>query len=139
MSTEDGVRTASNQFYAALNRMAGGDASSMSEVWSHDAAATAMHPIGGRQSGWDAVKAAFDQVAALASAGHVALSDQLIQVCGDVAWESGVEQGELTIAGKKVPIGHRVTNVYRREAGGWRMIHHHTDVSPAMLSVLSQQ
>jgi ketosteroid isomerase-like protein len=30
-----------------------------------------------------------------------------------------------------------VTNVYRREADGWKMIHHHTDLSPAMLDVLA--
>jgi predicted ester cyclase len=32
-----------------------------------------------------------------------------------------------------VSFEHRVTNVYRREAGGWkRVYHHHSDPSPAM-------
>jgi len=36
-----------------------------------------------------------------------------------------------------VTIDHRVTNIYRRESGVWKMIHHHTDSSPAMQDVLS--
>ena len=85
MSTTDEVRKASAQFYAALNQMANGDRSSMADVWSHGASVTTMHPIGGREVGWDAVRASFEQVAKIASAGKVELKDQLIQVAGDVA------------------------------------------------------
>ncbi|MEO6354113.1 MAG: hypothetical protein ABI656_00070 [bacterium] len=35
-------------------------------------------------------------------------------------------------------INHRVTNIYQREAGGWKLIHHHTDLVPAMLDVLNR-
>jgi SnoaL-like domain len=61
MSTEDEVRTASEQFYAALNKMANGDASAMSEIWSHDTVVTAMHPVGGRHVGWDEVRDSFNK------------------------------------------------------------------------------
>jgi ketosteroid isomerase-like protein len=138
MSTEDEVRNASRQFYAALNRMANADAGLMADIWSHGATVTAMHPIGGRQVGWEAVKASFEQVAKLASDGKVELKDQLIRIAGDVAWEVGVEQGKLNLAGRQVTLGHRVTNIYQREAGAWKMTHHHTDTSPAMLDALSQ-
>lgn len=136
MSAQDEVQKASQQFYAALNRMANGDARPMAEVWSHGATVTAMHPIGGRQVGWDGVRSSFDKVAQLASGGKVELKDQLIHVSGDLAYEVGVEQGQLKLSGHPVNIEHRVTNVYQREAGGWKMIHHHTDTSPAMLDVL---
>ena len=55
-----------------------------------------------------------------------------------MACEVGVETGTLTLAGLTATIEQRVTNIYRREAGGWRVVHHHTDVSPAMLDVLSR-
>jgi ketosteroid isomerase-like protein len=96
-----------------------------------------MHPIGGREVGWDAVRASFEQVAQLASEGEVELKDQLIRVAGDVACEVGVEYGRLTLAGQQVIIDHRVTNIYHREGGAWKMIHHHTDTSPGMLDVIS--
>ena len=138
MSTEDQVRKASEQFYAALNRMANGDVSSMADIWSHSAAVTTMHPIGGREVGWDEVRGPWAQVAELASGGQVKLSDQLIQVSGDMAYEVGTEQGQFTLAGEQVSIKQRVTNIYRREAGGWKIVHHHADISPAMLDILSR-
>jgi ketosteroid isomerase-like protein len=138
MSTEDEVRKASRQFYAGLNRMVNGDAEPLAGIWSRSAAVTAMHPIGGRQVGWDAVRTSFEQVAKLASGGKVELKDQLIHVVGDVAYEAGVEYGQIRLAGQQVTIEHRVTNIYQREAGVWKMTHHHTDTSPEMLDVLSR-
>jgi len=138
MSTEDEIRQASKQFYTALNRMVNGDAKALADIWSHGAAVTAMHPIGGRSLGWDAVRTSFEEVAQLASDGKVELKDQLVQVAGDVAYEVGIEQGRLKLAGQQVTIEHRVTNIYQRQAGAWKIIHHHTDTSPAMLDVLSR-
>ena len=138
MSSEDSVRQASRQFYEALTRMANGDASAMGTVWSHGAEVTALHPIGGRAVGWEAIKASFEQVAEVASEGEIELQDQLIQVAGDVAFEVGAERGRVNLGPHAVTIDHRVTNIYRREEGAWRMIHHHTDVSSAMLDVLDR-
>ena len=138
MSAENEVRKASEQFYAALNRMANGDASSMADIWSHSATVTTMHPIGGREVGWDEVKGPWGQVAQLASGGQINLNDQLIQVSGDMAYEVGTEQGQATMAGEQVVFNHRVTNIYRRENGAWKIVHHHTDLSPAMLDILSR-
>jgi len=138
MSSEDEVRTASAQFYAALNSMMAGDAAPLADAWSHSASVSTMHPIGGRQTGWDEVRGSFEQVAQLASGGHAELRDQSLQVAGDMAYEVGIEQGQATLAGEQITIEQRVTNVYRREAEGWKMVHHHTDLSAAMLDLLSR-
>ncbi len=138
MTTEDEVRKASKQFYAALCRMAQGDSGAMADCWSHSAAVTAMHPIGGREVGWEAVKASFDGVAQLASGGEVALKDPLIRVVGDMAYEAGIEQGRITLAGQPVTIEHRVTNIYQREGGAWKLVHHHTDTAAAMQDVVTR-
>ena len=138
MSTENEVRKASEQFYAAVNRMLNGDAGPMADIWSHSAAVTTMHPIGGREIGWEQVRGSWEQVARFASEGQAKLGDQIIQVAGDVAYELGVEQAQFKLAGKQVTIKQRVTNIYRRESGGWKIVHHHTDVSPAMVDVLSR-
>ena len=137
MSSEDEVCEASKKFYAALNRMANGDAGSFADIWSHSAAVTAMHPIGGREVGWDAVRTSFEQVAHLATGGEVKLNDQIIQAAESLAYELGVERGQVTLAGQQVTIEHRVTNIYRRESGAWKVVHRHTDVSPAMLDVVA--
>lgn len=138
MSAESEVRKASELFYAALNRMGNGVLGAMAQVWSHASQVTAMHPIGGRTTGWDAVRDSFDQVAGLAKDAKIGLKDQYIQVIGDVAYELGVEFGTFMMAGHEVDLEHRVTNIYRREGGAWKVVHHHTDTSAAMLEVLSR-
>jgi ketosteroid isomerase-like protein len=118
--------------------MMAGDAAPLADAWSHGASVSTMHPIGGRQTGWDEVRGSFEQVAQLASGGHAELRDQSLQVAGDMAYEVGIEQGQATLAGEQITIEQRVTNVYRREAEGWKMVHHHTDLSAAMLDLLSR-
>ena len=85
MSQEEMVRKASGQFYAALNSMLRGDASPMANAWSHAATVTAMHPIGGMQTGWDAVRGSFEQVADIADGGEVTIENRVIHIAGDLA------------------------------------------------------
>ena len=136
MSTVDEVRKASNQFYAALNKMTNGNAQSLSDIWSHNSEVTTMHPIGGRQVGWNDVWATWDQTAQVASEGQVRLQDQIIRVVGDMAYEVGVENAAFSIAGQKVTDQVRVTNIYQKEGGTWKIVHHHSDLSPAMVEVV---
>ena len=138
MLKQDEVREASKQFYAALNRMANGDANPMTGIWSHSAAVTTMHPIGGREVGWEAVRGSWEQVAQVITDGQLELKDQLIQGTDDIAYETGIEYGQLKLAGHPIKIDHRVTNIYQRESGTWKVVLHHTDTSPAMLEVLSK-
>ena len=138
MSTEDEVREASAKFYAGLNRMTEGDSSPLADIWSHSETVTTMHPIGGKQVGWGEVQESFDQVAGLASSGHVELAGQTIQSGGELAYELGIERGQFKLAGETITIEQRVTNIYRREDGEWKIVHHHTDISPAMLGALER-
>ena len=135
MATEDEVRRTSDQFYAALNSMSNGNAGPMADIMSHSTDVTTMHPIGGREVGWDAVSGPWGQIAQMASGGQIKLTDQLIRATGDMAYEVGLEKGQITLAGQQVPISHRVTNVYRREGGTWKIVHHHTDEAPAMVDL----
>jgi ketosteroid isomerase-like protein len=136
MSVKEEIVQASKQFYGALNHMLKGDATPMASVWSHGSGVDSMHPIGGRDIGWEKVDDSFKQVAKLASGGEVRLSEQRIEVDGNMAYEVGIEKGQATFAGQKVAIEHRVTNVYRKENGQWKMVHHHSDVSPDMLKIV---
>lgn len=139
MAAIDEVRKASDQFYSALSRMAVGETDTMKSLWSHDDSITTMHPIGGREKGWDAVNGSFNGVAQAATGGKgkVELKDQLIRVLGDVAYEVGNEEGELHLGGKQIKIDQRVTNIYHKEDGSWKLIHHHADISPAMVELIS--
>jgi hypothetical protein len=80
MSTEDEVRQACDQYYAALNHMLNGDAELMMEVWSHSSDVTVMHPVAGLPVGWEQVRASWEQFAHLCSGGQVILRDPLFRV-----------------------------------------------------------
>ena len=56
----------------------------------------------------------------------------------DAAYELGVEHGQFTLAGEPVTGDCRVTNIYRRESGAWKIVHHHTDTAQSMIDVLSR-
>jgi ketosteroid isomerase-like protein len=135
MSAEDDVKAASDRFYSALSRM---DIEQLPEIWSHGDSVTAMHPMGGEQVGWQAVRESFEQAAGAMTDIHVEIADQIIQTGEDMAYEVGVERGSGKVAGETISIEHRVTNVYRREADGWKLVHHHTDISPGMVEILQR-
>ena len=137
MAVEDEIRQASEQFYAALNRTINGDSGSMMEVWSHGSDVTALHPLGGRETGWEEVRASWEQVAQEFSDGQVSIEDLVVvPLSDDVAYTLGTEQGQATLGDERVGIDWRVTNIYRREGGQWKMVLHHTDVSPELVEVL---
>lgn len=137
MSSENEVREASHKFYTALNRMANGEKNTMNDAWSHKSSVTAMHPIGGREIGWEKVNESFNQVAQIASQGTILLKDQSIQVSGNMSFEIGIEQlQKVIIAGEELNGEVRVTNIYQKEGETWKMIHHHSDTHSGMLEVL---
>ena len=137
MAAEDEIRQASEQFYEALNRMLNGDLEPMMEVWSHGSDVATMHPLGGRETGWEEVRANWEQVAQGFSDGQVSLEDLVVvPLSEDVAYTLGTEHGQATLGDETVSIDWRATNIYRREAGEWKMVLHHTDVSPELVEVL---
>jgi ketosteroid isomerase-like protein len=137
MAAEDEIRQASEQFYAALNSMLDGDSSPMEEIWSHSSDASAMHPFGSRSLGWEEVRAGWEQAAQAFSGGQVALDDMVVvPITEDVAYTLGTEHGEARIGDETVGIDWRVTNIYRSEADGWKMVHHRTDFSSEVAQAL---
>jgi ketosteroid isomerase-like protein len=140
MSTgiEDEVRAASARFYDAISLMMNGDTSLLSEVWAHDDGASSMHPVGGVERGWTAVNAGWEAVARNMEGGCARIEEQAIQVLGDVALETGLERGWVQLCHRRLRLDWRVTNVYRREHGQWKVLHHHTDRRSAMLADAGQ-
>ncbi|WP_440989703.1 YybH family protein [Haloarchaeobius baliensis] len=136
--TDAAVTDASDRFYDALERMANGDAEPMSAVWSHGDDVTTMHPIGGREVGWDAVANSWASVAELATDGRVTRGDQLVRVVGDLAYELVTERVDMTLGGESIDAEYRATNVYRREDGEWRVVHHHADLDEEFVDIVQR-
>jgi ketosteroid isomerase-like protein len=139
MALEDEIRQASEQFYAALNRAINGDPGPMMEVWSHGSDVTAMHPLGGRETGWEEVRASWEQVAQVFSEGQVSLDGlMIVPLSDDVVYTLGTENGQAKLGDETVGVDWRATNIYQHEGGEWKMVHHHAEVSPALVQALER-
>jgi ketosteroid isomerase-like protein len=136
MASDDDVQAASDRFYRVLGDM---DVSGMLEVWSQNGDVTTMHPMGGEEVGWTEVRRSFEQAADAMDDVSVAFERRTLHAAGDLAYETGIERGRGTVAGERFEFEQRVTNVYRREGGEWKLVHHHTDISPRMAEILSRR
>jgi ketosteroid isomerase-like protein len=126
-----GVNEAVKQFYAALNAMFTGDMDPMQRIWSHANDVTYMGPAGGYRTGWDQVIADWEAQAAMKLGGRVTPKNMRIILGRDLAVVSNYEIGENSGPdGKPQEVRIRVTNLFRKEDGKWKMIGHHTDLLP---------
>ncbi|MDP1808676.1 MAG: nuclear transport factor 2 family protein [Actinomycetota bacterium] len=139
MTSEEEVRQASDQFYAALNSVFAGDIAPMEDIWSHGPDVMTMHPLGGRQLGWEKVRESWEQVAGAISSGQVTATGLRISVLGDVAFTICVERGQVEVGGETIEINIRATGIYRRENGQWKKVFHHSDIDPALQEAIERR
>ncbi|HET6563109.1 MAG TPA: nuclear transport factor 2 family protein [Marmoricola sp.] len=93
-----------------------------------------------RAKGLDAVWQHMDHAASLISDGQDYSFDSIAVVeTADLAYEVGIERNMVRIgdATEKVPVGLRVTTVFRREDGEWKLVHRHADPITEARSVQS--
>lgn len=133
---EEDVQAASDRFYDALTEMANGNADPMVSLWPRRDDVTTMHPVGGREVGWEEVSGSWRAVADVAEGGRVEPTDRLVRVTGDLAYELVTENASMALGGESVEGSYRATNVYRREDGEWRIVHHHSDLDEAFVDLL---
>jgi ketosteroid isomerase-like protein len=85
------------------------------------------------QSGWDELSRTFRWVATnISNVSDYRFDVEVADVSGDLAYTIGFERFNGSIGGGPVePITVRVTHVYRREDGEWKIVHRHGDNPPA--------
>ena len=84
------------------------------------------------KSGWDEVGQFFPWLAGRFSDGSGFSFDlEVADISGDLAYTVGFERYSVSITGGPVePRLIRVTHVYRREKGEWKIVHRHGDSLP---------
>ncbi len=106
-----------------------GDPGPRIAIWSHDDPVTLFGAFGVAKSGWDDVRETFHWVASRFS--NLTKYDfELVAAgaSGDLAYTVGYERHRVSIEGGPVePHTLRVTHVYRRENGEWKIVHRHGD------------
>lgn len=127
------VLEANERYYSGLNLTFEGDMSLIEEAWSHADDVTILDVFGGRHEGWAAVQAELVRIGRATTGGEVHAEDVRARTAGDFAYLVCREHGFLLQpTGTRVEVDHRATNVFRREDGMWRMVHHHADLVPRL-------
>ena len=127
-TSQQAVAAATARFYAALNAMFTGNARPMKDAWSHAGDVVYMGPDGSYLIGWGKVGPRWDAQAAAKLGGHVDAEQLNIVASTDLAIATCIEVGANIVNGKSEPVRLRATNVFRKEAGAWKVVSHQTDL-----------
>jgi ketosteroid isomerase-like protein len=105
------------------------DAGPRMKLWSRRDPVTLFGAIGMCESGWNKLSQIFPWVAArFSNVTDFRFDVEVVEVIGDMAYTLGFERFNGSIAGRPVePVLVRVTHIYRREDGEWKIVHRHAD------------
>ncbi|WP_395402159.1 YybH family protein [Arthrobacter sp. UC242_113] len=129
---EDFLTAMLDRQIAAETAIHNGDAEPRMALWSRSEPVTLLGAMGMSNLGWDAVSQTFRRVAARFS-DCTAYSFELLAAgaSGDLAYTVGFERADLSVdGGPPQSTKLRVTHVYRREGGEWKIVHRHGDYVP---------
>jgi ketosteroid isomerase-like protein len=113
---------------AAERALCHGDAGLRSETWSHHDPVTLFGAGVPVRRGWDAVHGTFRWLAGR----FTDLRDYDLELVaagasGDLAYTVGFEHKSVVVDRRPATYTLRVTHVYRREDGLWKIVHRHGD------------
>ena len=118
------------QYHHALEAFVRGDPEPVQRLWSKRDDVTLANPLGPPVRGWEAVREVAEHAASQLRDGE-AFSFESIStyVTTDLAYELGIERCRVKVGGadEAAPTALRVTNIFRREDDGWRVVHRHAD------------
>jgi ketosteroid isomerase-like protein len=133
MATEDReLAEALAQVETALAAMGSGDPEPYIHCWAESQDATLFGAWGPIERGNQQLAATFRWVGSRFKRGRLVPEHAVVAASGDLAYTVGFERGEVAVdAGPTRPMTIRVTHIYRRIDGAWRLIHRHADFPPA--------
>jgi ketosteroid isomerase-like protein len=109
-----------------------GDPEPYKALWSRGDDVSLFGAFGPCKKGWHQLETTFDWVASRYREGVVTDEYEVVHEGADLAYTVGYEISDVVLDGG--PMIHqrlRVTQIYRREDGEWRLVHRHGDFAPA--------
>jgi ketosteroid isomerase-like protein len=119
------------QWEEAQSRFLNGDPTLWKQHTLQTGDATIFGAFGGYEKGWSEVGPRYDWAASQYKASGARKRVEYLNtaVSGDLAFTVGIERDEVQVSGqdKPAPRSLRVTQVFRRENGAWKLLHRHAD------------
>ena len=130
-TADPGWRAFLPQFEQAANRFVNGDPTAWKQNSSRRDDATIMGAWGAFEKGWSEVSARYDWAAArlLESGAKIEVEYLSSGVSGDLAYTVAIERSVARVIDqdKPSPMALRVTHIFRKENGTWKLLHRHAD------------
>jgi ketosteroid isomerase-like protein len=115
----------------ALAAIAAGDPTPYIDCWAESDDVTLFRAWGPVERGHAKVTQTFRWVGSRFKGGELVPADTVAFASGNLAYTVGFERGEVVVdGGLPRPMTLRVTHVYRRTGGTWRLVHRHADFPP---------
>ncbi len=126
----EAVLAANARFYDAFRSLT---LERMEAVWLQSSAISCVHPGWGALVGWGPVMESWGRIFGNTLEMRLTIANVHVEVHGDVAWVLLTEELESHHRDGKITAHVQATNVFRREGGGWLLVHHHgSPVYPSM-------
>jgi ketosteroid isomerase-like protein len=124
------VRAAIASLHHAMAKVANGDISAITALYSHTADATSFFGWGGYERGWDGVAKRWDWAGQQFKGGTVGYRNVTTVVTPGMFFTTDIETyTDQRVAGIDglTSWSNRVTHVFRLEDGEWRLVHRHAN------------
>lgn len=122
------VAKANENFYRAFESL---DCKAMEKVWAKNCEIQCGHPGWRILRGWEPVMESWRRIFENTPSMRFMLTDISIDISGSLAWVTLYENLTSSVEGQNVSVTILATNIFAKDAGDWRMIHHHgSSVAP---------
>jgi ketosteroid isomerase-like protein len=119
------------QWEVAQARFINGDPTMWKQHASHTEDATIFGAFGGHEKGWKEVGERNDWASSQFTEGGTKKPFEYLNSAssGDLAFTVAIERDEVLVRGQRKPVARalRVTQIFRKDGGVWRLLHRHAD------------
>ena len=130
MAALDDLDEVVEQSHLALGEIVKGNPEPLKMVYSHHEGVTLANPFGPPVRGWQQAAATMERAASNYRDGEIVAFERVAKhVTPELAYIVEVERYRAKVGGGEelAPIALRVTSIFRREDGVWKIVHRHAD------------
>jgi ketosteroid isomerase-like protein len=117
------------RLHAAMAKVANGDISGITALYTRADDASSFYGWGGYEKGWDAVSKRWDWAGQQFKGGTVTYRNVTTIVTAELAYTTDIETFKVRVDRMDHPTqwSNRVTHIFRLEDGEWRLVHRHAN------------
>jgi ketosteroid isomerase-like protein len=129
MATHD-LAQAIEHYHRAVDAFVKGDPEPQKKMLSHRDDVTLANPLGPPARGWSEVEKTLERAVSYLREGESKNFERISgYAAADLAYIVEIERAQAKVGGadELAPISLRVTTIFRREDGEWKVLHRHAD------------